>query len=132
MRRIQLLSIQVGLPRTYTSQGPPGSNQSQWTSAFFKEPVIGPVWLGKTNIAGDGQASIKTHGGPDKAVCVFPWEHYAYWKNELELPELTYGAFGENFTLQGQLEDQACIGDSVAFGEVVLQISQPRPPCWRL
>jgi MOSC domain-containing protein YiiM len=132
MKSTQLLSIQVGLPQTYTSQGPPGPNQSLWTSAFFKEPVIGAVWLGKTNLTGDRQASSKTHGGPEKAVCVFPWEHYSYWKNEFELPELMYGAFGENFTLQGQLEDQACVGDSVAFGEAILQISQPRPPCWRL
>jgi MOSC domain-containing protein YiiM len=132
MRPIQLLSIQAGLPQTYTSQRPSDPNPSLWTSAFFKEPVSGAVWLNKTHLAGDRQASSKTHGGPEKAICVYPWEHYSYWKNEFALPELIYGAFGENFTLQGQLEDQACIGDSVALGEVVLQISQPRPPCWRL
>ena len=132
MKPIQLLSIQVGLPQDYTSQGLSGPNQSSWTSAFYKEPVIGAVRVGKTNLAGDRQGSPKTHGGPEKAICLYPWEHYSYWKDEFALPELRYGAFGENFTLQGQFEDQACIGDSVAFGEVILQISQPRPPCWRL
>lgn len=131
MRRVQLLSIQVGLPQILNSQEAIGPDQTEWTSAFFKQPVTGPIWVGKTNITGDRQAA-STHGGPDKAVCVYPWEHYAYWKSELNLPELIYGAFGENLTLQGQLEEQACIGDSVAFGEVVLQITQPRPPCWRL
>lgn len=131
MRRVQLLSIQVGLPRVLNSREAIGPDQTEWTSAFFKQPVNGLTWLGKTNLIGDRQAS-STHGGPDKAVCVYPWEHYSHWKSELNLPELIYGAFGENFTLHGQLEDQACIGDSFAFGEVVLQITQPRPPCWRL
>ena len=131
MRRTQLLSIQVGLPQAFTNEEVISPNEELWTTAFLKQPVIGPVWVGKTNIAGDGQASL-THGGLEKAVCVYPWEHYSYWQREMDLPELTYGAFGENFTLQGQREDQSCIGDSVAFGEVVLQVSQPRPPCWRL
>lgn len=132
MRRIQLLSIQVGLPQVLTSEEVIGPDQTNWTSAFFKQPVAGPVWVGRTNIAGDLQGSPKTHGGPEKAVCVYPWEHYSYWQQELSLPELVYGAFGENLTVQGQLEDQSCIGDSIRLGEVVLQISQPRPPCWRL
>jgi MOSC domain-containing protein YiiM len=131
MRQTQLLSIQVGLPQVFTNEEVISPDEELWTTAFLKQPVIGPIWVGKTNIAGDGQAS-STHGGLEKAVCVYPWEHYSYWQRELDLPELTYGAFGENFTLQGQLEDQSCIGDSVAFGEVVLQVSQPRPPCWRL
>jgi len=90
------------------------------------------VRIGKTSVEGDGQASSKTHGGLEKAVCVYPWEHYSYWQRELNLPELDYGALAENFTLQGQLEDEACIGDTIRIGEVSLQISQPRPPCWRL
>src|SRR5262245_4420871 len=132
MNRIQLLSIQAGLPQVFTDGEAPDSDQATWTTAFLKRPVNGPVWVGKTNIAGDGQASTKTHGGPEKAVCVYPWEHYSYWQRELSLPELVYGAFAENFSLQGQLENQSCIGDLIRFGEVSLQISQPRPPCWRL
>ncbi|HWO00077.1 MAG TPA: MOSC domain-containing protein [Blastocatellia bacterium] len=132
MRSIQLLSIQVGLPQALTSRELIGSEQTTWTTAFLKKPVTGPVWIGKTNVAGDGQGSPKTHGGPEKAVCAYPWEHYSYWQRELDLPDLVYGAIGENFTLQGQLEDESCIGDSIRFGEAVVQVSQPRPPCWRL
>lgn len=129
---MRLLSIQTGLPQVLVSKELIGPNDATWTSAFFKQPIPGPVWVGKTNIAGDAQGSPKTHGGPEKAVCAYPLEHYAYWQDQLDLGELTYGAFGENFTLQGQMEGDCCIGDSVRFGEVVLQISQPRPPCWRL
>ena len=131
MKQIQLLSIQVGLPQTLTSQVEIGPTQKLWTTAFFKQPVTGAAWVGKTNIVGDGQAS-STHGGLEKAVCVYPWEHYSFWQGELNLPELACGAFGENFTMQGVLEDEVCIGDLFSFGEAVLQISQPRPPCWRL
>ena len=132
MKQIQLLSVQVGLPQTLTSQLEIGPTQKTWSTAFFKLPVSGAVWVGKTNIVGDRQASSKTHGGIEKAVCVYPWEHYSSWQRELDLPELVCGAFGENFTIQGALEDEACIGDIFSFGGAVLQISQPRPPCWRL
>jgi MOSC domain-containing protein YiiM len=133
MKRIELLSIQVGLPQAVTGrEAIDGPDQPVWTTAFFKQPVKGKVWVGKTNIAGDGQASVKTHGGPDKAVCVYPWEHYSHWQRELDLPELKYGALGENFTSSGQTEDQCCIGDVIRIEDVVLQVSQPRPPCWRL
>ena len=131
MTRTQLLSIQVGLPRSFTSEPIDGPATALWTTAFQKLPVIGPVLIEKLNIAGDRQAS-PTHGGVDKAICVYPVEHYSYWKSELDLPDLAYGSFGENLTLEGQTEEQACIGDSIALGEAVLQISQPRPPCWRL
>ena len=119
------------MPQVWTSKGATDPGPAAWTTAFLKRPVEGSVWVGKTNIAGD-QAGANTHGGPEKAVCVYPWEHYSYWQREMDLPELAYGAFAENFTVRGQLEDQACIGDSIRIGELHLQISQPRPPCWRL
>jgi MOSC domain-containing protein YiiM len=131
MSQIQLLSIQVGMPQVITSPDVTGSGPSSWTTSFLKRPVSGSVWMGKTNIEGD-QAGAKTHGGPDKVVCVYPKEHFSFWQQELDLPELVYGDFAENFTIHGQLEDQACIGDTIRIGEVDLQITQPRPPCWRL
>ncbi|HEX8091555.1 MAG TPA: MOSC domain-containing protein [Blastocatellia bacterium] len=131
MSEIQLLSIQVGLPQVWATSDVTGSGPVTWTTAFLKQPATGLVWVGKTNIDGD-QAGAKTHGGPEKVVCVYPWEHYSYWQREMDLPALTYGAFAENFTVRGQLEYQACIGDTFRIGEVDLQISQPRPPCWRL
>lgn len=132
MRQVRLLSIQVGLPEVLSSPPTTGPDDTSWCSAFGKRPVAGRVWVGGTNVVGDRQASSKTHGGPEKAVCVYPWEHYCYWERELNLTELTYGAFAENFTLVGQQEDQSCIGDSFRFGDAVIQITQPRPPCWRL
>lgn len=129
---IQLLSVQVGLPQTLIDTNFNGDEPTEWTTAFHKGPVTGAVWVAGDNVCGDRQASTKTHGGPDKAVCVYPWEHYSYWRERLDLGELNHGAFGENFTLRGQLEEECCIADIVAFGDVVLQVSQPRPPCWRL
>jgi MOSC domain-containing protein YiiM len=131
-KQIQLLSIQVGLPRTYAGQTETGAANNSWTTAFAKRPVSGPVWVGKNNIEGDGQASAQTHGGVEKACCAYPWEHYSYWQQRLDLPKITYGAFAENFTTQGLLETEVCIGDTFALGGAVVQVSQPRPPCWRL
>lgn len=131
MNQIQLLSIQVGLPQLCASAFRTGAGSAQWTTAFLKRPVTGAVWVGKANLEGDGQGS-KTHGGTEKAICVYPWEHYSYWQRELKLPEMGYGAFAENLTVRGQMEDQSCIGDIFQVGDVKLQISQPRPPCWRL
>lgn len=90
-----------------------------------------PVWLGKTNLVGDGQADLKLHGGPDKAVLAYVAEHYSFWRKELRL-DLQYGAFGENFTISGLTENEVCIGDVYAVGEAVVQVSQPRQPCSKL
>jgi MOSC domain-containing protein YiiM len=132
MNEARLLSIHVGLPRTLYSREAIGPAEHAWVSGIIKEQASGPVWLGQTNLAGDGQGSPKTHGGPEKAVCVYPEEHYPYWQRELDLPSLANGDFGENFTTAGQTEDQVCIGDVFRLGEAIVQLSQPRPPCWRL
>jgi len=132
MSEARLLSIQVGLPKTLESAEAIGPSEKLWTTGFVKEPVAGPVWVGTTNLAGDRQANTQTHGGPEKAVCVYPFEHYSYWQLDLDLPQLAYGSFGENFTMLGQIEEQMCIGDVFRFGQAMVQVSQPRPPCWRL
>jgi MOSC domain-containing protein YiiM len=132
MNEARLISIQVGLPQTLYSEEAIGPAEHAWVTGFIKEPVHGPVWLSETNLAGDGQGSPKTHGGPEKAVCVYPREHYAYWQRELDMPALADGDFGENFTTVGHLEEHVCIGDVFKLGEAIVQISQPRQPCWRL
>ncbi|MCP9471414.1 MAG: MOSC domain-containing protein [Nitrospira sp.] len=81
---------------------------------------------------GDGQADLVNHGGSEKAINVYPLEHYSYWEHALGLADLPYGAFGENFTTTGCLESDVCIGDMFTVGEAVVQISQPRQPCWKL
>lgn len=130
MNKPVLLSIQTGLPRIIEDT-PPGC-KGPWESGFYKNPVKGLLRLGKTNLEGDGQADLKNHGGPDKAVNLYPVEHYARWREELLLPGLNAGAMGENFTTEGLTEDTTCIGDIYAAGEARIQISQPRQPCWKI
>jgi MOSC domain-containing protein YiiM len=128
----RLVSIQVGLP---TVRGVPGSDDPMaqpWTSGIVKEPVDGPIWLGRTNLSGDGQADLTNHGGPDKAVLSYAAGHYPGWRQELDRPDLPYGAFGENFTVDGLHEEIVCVGDTYALGDVLVQVSQPRAPCWKL
>src|SRR5438874_12706877 len=95
----RLVSIHVGQPRWNVN-----SDGQRWHSAFFKEPVEGPVALGPTNLAGDRQADTSVHGGPDMAVLCYCFEHYPDWREELSLPQMGPGGFGENFTVAGQDE----------------------------
>jgi len=127
----KLLSIQVGPPKTLESPNFSGGLKT-WTTGIFKEPVAGPVAMHLTGLAGDGQADLVNHGGPDKAVNVYALEHYPYWREKLNIPSLTNGAFGENFTTEGLLETEVCIGDTFTLGEAIVQVSQPRQPCWKL
>lgn len=128
----RIISIQVGKPQTIGSSEAKDRMDTPWTTGFFKEPVRGPIRVGRCNLDGDGQADLVNHGGPEKAVNVYPLEHYSFWEQTFGLTNLPYGAFGENFTIVGCLEESVCIGDIFRVGEVVLQISQPRQPCWKL
>jgi MOSC domain-containing protein YiiM len=96
-----------------------------------KPPVSGPRWLGETGLQGDAQADLDNHGGPEKAVCVYPLEHYPYWTERLG-KSLEPGSFGENFSTQGLSETEVCIGDVYRVGSSLLQVSQPRQPCYKL
>lgn len=101
------------------------------SSGIVKRRVVGAVFVGRTGLRGDEQGNREHHGGPDKAVCAYPAEHYAYWSKRLGL-SLGPGAFGENFTLKDIVESSVCVGDVVRVGDVFLQVSQPRQPCFRL
>jgi MOSC domain-containing protein YiiM len=127
-----LLSVQVGTPQSRGEEGATDPERRPWTSAIFKDPVAGPLWLGSTNLDGDRQADLKAHGGPDKAVNVYAVEHYGRWRAELGIDDLPYGAFGENFTTEGLLESDVCIGDVYEVGDATVQVSQPRGPCWKI
>jgi MOSC domain-containing protein YiiM len=134
----RLVSIQVGLPAVHGAPGADDPLDQPWRTGFFKAPVAGPVWLGRLNLVGDGQANLRVHGGEDKAVLGYAASHYPLWRAELNLPDLPYGAFAENFTIAGQDEAQVCLGDVYAIGHARVQVSQPRQPCasishrWRL
>ena len=123
---MKLLAVNVGGPREVEWRG-----QRVWTS-IFKTPVPGRVCVGRLNIEGDRQSDLSVHGGPEKAVYGYPSEHYAFWCRELPDPELGWGAFGENLTTEGLLEDEVCIGDRYRIGTAELVVTQPRTPCYKL
>lgn len=100
-------------------------------SAIAKRPAAGPVALGPEGLAGDEQADRRHHGGPDKAVCVYPSEHYERWMARLGRA-LPAAAFGENLSTRGLLEDEVRIGAVWRLGGAVVQVSQPRIPCRKL
>ncbi len=102
------------------------------STGIFKKPVDGPVPVGQSQMSGDQQADLRNHGGPDKAVYGYPWEHYAYWSEELGRDDLLPGQFGENLTTEGLLESEVSIGDRLRIGSVLLEVSQPRMPCFKL
>jgi MOSC domain-containing protein YiiM len=123
---MQLISVNVGLPREVTWNGKPVR------TGIFKEPVNERVMVRKLNLDGDRQADLTVHGGADKAVYVYPFEHYDYWRSELPDSELTLGIFGENFTVTGLKEEELNIGDRFRAGSVELMVTQPRLPCYKL
>lgn len=100
-------------------------------TGIYKTPVQEKVFVSSIQISGDEQADLKNHGGPDKVICVYPHDHYPYWSNELGI-EMKPGAFGENFTVEGLTEETACIGDIYAIGEIEVQVSLPRQPCYKV
>lgn len=104
------------------------------TSAIDKQPAGGAVGVGPLGVAGDEQADLALHGGPDKAVHLYAWSHYAAWRHELPRCRTLAraGAFGENLSVDGLDEAAVCIGDRWRVGSVLLEVSQGRQPCWKL
>lgn len=121
---MQLISINVGKPRLQHYGG------KDVPSSAVKVPVA-EAFLHWTNLDGDRQADLENHGGPDKAVCCYSFDHYPYWE-ELSGRKLEMGSFGENFTIAGVDETEICIGDTFTIGEATVQVSQPRTPCFKL
>ncbi|PIC64080.1 MOSC domain-containing protein [Sporosarcina sp. P13] len=125
MKGFKILSLNVGTPKDMNF------GKKSVTTGFFKERIHEPVFLSEVNFTGDGQGDLVHHGGVHKAVCVYPFSHYAYWESTLER-KLPSSAFGENLTLQGLTEEDVCIGDSFQLGSAIVQVSQPRQPCFKL
>ncbi|MFQ5740271.1 MAG: MOSC domain-containing protein [Acidobacteriota bacterium] len=121
-----LISVNVGLPRQVTWKG------TTVTTGIFKAPVDGAVALRRHNLDGDRQADLSVHGGPTKAVYVYPTQHYDYWRRLLEESELGWGSFGENFTLEGVDEEAVHIGDEFRVGSTRVVVTEPRMPCSKL
>ncbi|MBP1962680.1 MOSC domain-containing protein [Paenibacillus aceris] len=122
---MEIVSVNVGKPQTIQYQG------KELVTGIYKFPVSSSLYVSKTQLDGDGQADLTVHGGVDKALCVYPEEHYAYWEGVLGR-KLEAGAFGENLTVRGFLEAEVCIGDIYAIDDVIVQVSQPRQPCFKV
>jgi MOSC domain-containing protein YiiM len=123
---MKLVSVNVGRPREILWKN------RVVTTGIFKEPVAGRIAVRKHNLAGDRQADLSVHGGPDKAVYVYPSEHYEFWRSELPGVDLPWGMFGENLTVEGLMEDKVNVGDRFRIGSSVLAVTQPRMPCFKL
>lgn len=121
----QVISLNIGQPEIQELQG------KKVETAFSKKPTTDAIWLSKTGFKGDGQADLKHHGGLDKAILIYPYDHYAFWeekyKRKFDIP-----SFGENITIKGLTEDMVYIGDEFELGEAVIQVSQPRQPCFKI
>ncbi|MBD2705311.1 MOSC domain-containing protein [Spirosoma sp. BT702] len=121
-----ILSVNVGLPQSVQWAG------RTITTGIFKQPLQGAVALNRLNFAGDGQADLMVHGGPDKAVYAYDNRHYAYWQHQIERDDWAPGLFGENLTTEGLLESEVRIGDLFRVGSALLRAVQPRLPCYKL
>lgn len=123
---MRLLSVNVSQPIAVAI------GEKRYHSGIYKSAVAGRLWLNRTQLAGDGQADMENHGGPNRAVYCYPHEHYAYWASELGRDDFEYGQFGENLSTQGLLESAVCVGDAFRVGAAVIQVTQPRVPCYKL
>ena len=123
---MKIISVNVGLPRLVLRNGEPVS------TGIFKEPVKGRVKVRTLNLDGDRQSDLSVHGGPFKAVYIYPSEHYDFWKRELPDMDLPWGMFGENLTTTGLFETEVNIGDKFRVGTAEVMVTQPRMPCYKL
>jgi MOSC domain-containing protein YiiM len=123
---MKIVSINVGVPR-----------KIQWrdrevVTSIFKSPVVGPVMVYRLNLEGDRQSDLENHGGRSKALYAYSAEHYEAWRKELPDIGLSWGMFGENFTIEGLQEENTYIGDHFRIGQALVMVTQPRIPCYKL
>jgi MOSC domain-containing protein YiiM len=121
----KVLSVNVGMPREFEYNGRSAK------SAIWKSPVAGRIAARGVNLAGDDQADRKAHGGPDKVFYAYAVEDLRWWEQEIGR-KLVYGEFGENLTTEGIRVNDALVGERWQIGTTVLEVSEPRIPCWRL
>jgi MOSC domain-containing protein YiiM len=132
---MEIISVNVARVGALFAPAAPGGHQV--ATAIHKQPVPGPVDVGSLGLEGDAQADRRLHGGPGKAVYAYALEHYAFWQEQRRLAgkgdaPLPHGALGENLTVQGLLEDACWIGDRLAIGTALLEVSEVRTPCFKL
>ena len=124
---MQLISVNVAKPQLLT-----GTARGDVMSAIHKQPVEGPVMVRRLNVDGDAQGDPTVHGGPDAAVYVYAFEDYAFWAEQLKRELPAGGWFGENLTVHGASSDVMCFGDIWRVGGALLEVTEPRSPCYKL
>src|SRR5271166_387459 len=122
----RLLAVNVGLPRDVTWNG------KTVRTSVWKPPVDGRRMVRRLNIQGDAQADLAGHGGEHRAVFVYQMDSYHYWESFLGRNDLTFGQFGENFTVEGLPDNEVCIGDRYRIGGAEFEVTQPRVTCYRV
>lgn len=123
--------LMVGKVEQMKQGSVPSSNRKDWQTGMNKKSVEEQIWLSATGLAGDEVADKKNHGGKEKAVFAYPIQHYTYWREVKEIEHMDIGAMGENLSVLEMDEHTVCIGDIYTFGDAVIQVSQPRVPCWK-
>ena len=123
---MKVISLNVGRPKEIVSDG------KTIRTGIFKQAVEGRVRVTALNLDGDEQADLTVHGGPSKAIYVYPAEHYDFWRKELPEMSLPWGMFGENLTTVGLLEKDINVGDRLCVGSTELRVTEPRLPCYKL
>ena len=121
-----ILSVNLGKPECIPLQ------DRVIETGIYKFPVAGPVHVTKEGLVGDTQVDRKNHGGPDKAIYLYTVENYQHWATARGEAHYGHGHFGENLTVIGLEDDTVHIGDIFSAGETILQITQPRVPCFKL
>jgi len=122
----RLVSVNVGLPRDIAWRG------ETVHTGIWKQPVKGRVMVHRLNLVGDGQGDLAGHGGEQRAVLVYQTDSYRYWEAQLGRNNLSFGQFGENFTVDGLVDDEVCIGDRYRIGGALFEVTQPRVTCYRV
>ena len=122
---MEIVALNVSEPRVIVHAG------REVSTGIYKTQVEGLRMVRKSNIDGDRQADLTVHGGFDKAVYAFPSEHYAFYQETLGKGPYDFGQFGENLTVTGLLENEVKIGDRFRIGETLLEVSEPRLPCFK-
>jgi MOSC domain-containing protein YiiM len=121
---MKIISVNIGLPKEIFHEG------RLIRTGIFKQPADGRLRVTALNLDGDQQADLTVHGGPSKAVYLYPAEHYEFWCRELPEMDLPWGMFGENLTSAGLLEREVNVGDRLCIGSTELVVTEPRLPCY--
>lgn len=130
MTKPMITQLRTGKVKELGTEGAKDPMDRPWRTGAFKKEQVGELMLLKDGLETDEIGDTKQHGGPEKALFAYPVAHYAYWRDDLE-QEIGAGGMGENLVMEGMDESTVCLGDVYEAGEAIIEVSQPRQPCWK-